>query len=662
MYEDNVVAGPRGKDRRSLPGIPDARASPRSTPRSGEGDGSGDGTTTPRGPSLVTSSEPTTAAPSGGHVEGTVVVAAAQAPSNTRSKESAAISYAGGSKENSSKEKLHVPGDEKTRTTQTGRGDQRSKEESRAVSFEVEQPTLLNSRETAPRDRYTFTSAFATFSRPWFLGGNKSTLVHDEAMAKQPSVHQRPSLHMPERNADAFFHDSDVNDPWDEDVQVVGSKVYSRSFTKPKQQQCRIGVTPYQYYGIDPTQEVFSASFKIVLETEVEYEEWVTKVESQKDLVLPVQECLFTTPRFLHKNSIDLQIFSSDWNAKCCKKEVTVTKNQMMTSTCRNDYDLSDFPFDRQTLEIVLFIIPEVNTQFNLDICDTLGKPQLVQSFETNFKTPDWEIIPGSFVVVSDSPPAGQRVVISVQVKRIWQSYIWNFYLVFFLITSSGFASYVWNPRRGLSEEMVARGEWNVQNPHDAITISLLALLTNISFKTYVSQVAPKVGYMTNLDVYIFGCLSISSLQTGTHVIIVLGELSPAVEHFWVVGGMTCLWAIFHLWYFLLVSKSRTRTLPQNHMEPRVTKVASNATVVPFSQRTIEHSVAHYVSTGGIRSQSQLQAQDHRETLVVVGKNTTQVEQAESDNEVPVESVQSDVDKGGGTASATADNPPIRLL
>ncbi|CAD7926336.1 unnamed protein product [Amoebophrya sp. A120] len=380
---------------------------------------------------------------------------------------------------------------------------------------------------------------------------------------------------------DAFFSDSayDEFSCLEEDTQVVGSKVHDKhSMLKRREQFVKIGITPYQIYGIDPTQEVFAASFKVVCESKVPYEDWVAKVENNPNLELPAQECLFTMPRFLHKNSVDLAIFSSDWYAKCCRKEVVVTKNQMMTSTCRNDYDLSDFPFDMQELQIVLFIIPEVNAVFQLQVDEVLMKPHLAQSFETNFKTPDWEIVPGSFTVLVDSPPAGQRVVISLQVKRIWQSYIWNFYLVFFLITTSGYSSYIWNGHRGVSDSMLLSGEINVENPHDAIMISLLALLTNISFKTYVASVAPKVGYMTNLDVYIFGCLIVSTLQVGTHVLIVIGDVSQFTKNMYVLGGMAALWILFHLWYIFLVRQSRRKEITTDNYEPRVTMVEKQMT------------------------------------------------------------------------------------
>ena len=45
---------------------------------------------------------------------------------------------------------------------------------------------------------------------------------------------------------------------------------------------------------------------------------------------MPISDCVFILPRFLHKNCIDLQIFAMDWMAKCHQKRVMVCKNQMV--------------------------------------------------------------------------------------------------------------------------------------------------------------------------------------------------------------------------------------------------------------------------------------------------------------------------------------------
>ena len=103
------------------------------------------------------------------------------------------------------------------------------------------------------------------------------------------------------------------------------------------------------------------------------------------------------------------------------------------------------------------------------------------------------------------------------------------------------------------------------KNPSDSITISLLTLLTNISFKTYVAGVSPKLGYLTLLDVYVLGCLSVSTVQVALHGVFMLLEVSPGLEDGSEVGfgtrelfiwGLVGAWFLFHLWYMVVIRRA----------------------------------------------------------------------------------------------------------
>ena len=50
---------------------------------------------------------------------------------------------------------------------------------------------------------------------------------------------------------------------------IIGSKIRDGIEGQTQERFVRLGITPYQYYGIDPTQETFHTSFKIVTECEV---------------------------------------------------------------------------------------------------------------------------------------------------------------------------------------------------------------------------------------------------------------------------------------------------------------------------------------------------------------------------------------------------------
>ncbi len=134
-----------------------------------------------------------------------------------------------------------------------------------------------------------------------------------------------------------------------------------------------------------------------------------------------------------------------------------------------------------------------------------------MKNFEECFNSPDFEVVPDSFRVdLNDKQP--QRLLISLKVRRV-HTLLFD-HLIFFLVTSLGFTSFV---GRQFYENA---GE--IRNPYDAVNVCLLCLLTNISFKTFLSQVIPQVSILTNIDIYIVGSLCVSVMQILVHALVIL--------------------------------------------------------------------------------------------------------------------------------------------
>lgn len=158
-------------------------------------------------------------------------------------------------------------------------------------------------------------------------------------------------------------------------------------------------------------------------------------------------KCPFPLPDFLHKNAIETSVSYSDWLADRREESLTsavpaagtegdpsksgdllcysekssssmafVNRLQLISSKCRLLYDLSAFPFDCQELQTILFLLPSAGLRWDLKLLDS---ERAVQAFEASFRNPEWELVGCS--VAFDRTPAGQRVVLTMRIRRLWQ-------------------------------------------------------------------------------------------------------------------------------------------------------------------------------------------------------------------------------------------------
>ena len=74
--------------------------------------------------------------------------------------------------------------------------------------------------------------------------------------------------------------------------------------------------------------------------------------------------------------------------------------------------------------------------------------------------------------------------------------YFWNFFLVFFLVTLTG-----WSAIAGEYRSVITSN--HLEAYYSSVAIASLALLTNVSLKAWVSSRLPRIAYMTALDIYI---------------------------------------------------------------------------------------------------------------------------------------------------------------
>ena len=115
---------------------------------------------------------------------------------------------------------------------------------------------------------------------------------------------------------------------------------------------------------------------------------------------------------------------------------------------------------------------------------------------------------------------------IQMNVRRKYEFYIYNAFLVIFLITALTFASFT----------------VEADLPADRVQISLTLLLTSVAFKYYVQQFVPTVSYFTLIDKYILYCMVFQFFMTVHNMIGGLITNSKALLIFeWTSFGIAVL-------------------------------------------------------------------------------------------------------------------------
>ena len=223
-----------------------------------------------------------------------------------------------------------------------------------------------------------------------------------------------------------------------------------------------------------------------------------------------------------------------DTKKKICNGEIVY--HCYIKGTFKEVLELNNFPFDYQKLTLTL------SAKCNAASLKLENDPEKEDNIRTdNFFAPqEWKLC--SHVLTESKEPVETRGASSnrypqyefrMNVRRQYKFYIYNVFLVMFLITALTFGSF--------AVEADATG--------DRIQISLTLLLTSVAFKYHVQQFVPTVSYLTLIDKYILLCMVFQFLIT-LHNIFggLITNLKALLIFEWVCFGIALLlFILIHL-------------------------------------------------------------------------------------------------------------------
>ena len=172
-----------------------------------------------------------------------------------------------------------------------------------------------------------------------------------------------------------------------------------------------------------------------------------------------------------------------------------------ITGVFKEVLKLDNFPFDYQKLSMTL------SAKCDAKKVELKGDPAKEDNIRTdNFYAPqEWKLC--SHVLTESNETKKKEGAsenhypqheIRMNVRRKYEFYIYNAFLVIFLITALTFASFT----------------VEADLPGDRVQISLTLLLTSVAFKYYVQQFVPTVSYFTLIDRYILSCMVFQFFMT----------------------------------------------------------------------------------------------------------------------------------------------------
>mmetsp|Transcript_12914 Transcript_12914/g.19421 ORF Transcript_12914/g.19421 Transcript_12914/m.19421 type:complete len:416 (+) Transcript_12914:283-1530(+) len=171
-----------------------------------------------------------------------------------------------------------------------------------------------------------------------------------------------------------------------------------------------------------------------------------------------------------------------------------VVLEKRLRGTFRQPLDLHDFPFDTQSLQIVLSEQEHGCAPFrsvNFALQDAGGwKYRNTISQRVGDMMPEWEVhYPFDLAEANNTFTASQHptYTLTLPVRRKAGFYIWNIMIPFSLISGLTLTCFALPP-----EEI-----------NDRLTIVMTMILTAVAFKFVASQGLPPISYLTFLDKYV---------------------------------------------------------------------------------------------------------------------------------------------------------------
>jgi len=244
----------------------------------------------------------------------------------------------------------------------------------------------------------------------------------------------------------------------------------------------------------------------------------------------------------------------------------TILRETDIQGTFAEALELQSFPFDCQDLSMFM-VWPEDKS--HIRICPDWALSDFVQIKRQFMVLDDWELHPPVVEFTDqknetvDDKSMGHKnelypgLLIRLKVERVWRPYIFQIYLVMSVIWLCSLVAFMSDP---------------INNSGDRISQATTMVLTVVAFQFLVSEMLPKLSYLTVTDVYMLGCTFFIS-----SILIQVGLLTWVVSHFytpcpettnststctviydldtdnWVLGTNFFIYVVFHLVFVIYV-------------------------------------------------------------------------------------------------------------
>ncbi|XP_064598221.1 cys-loop ligand-gated ion channel-like isoform X2 [Liolophura sinensis] len=184
-----------------------------------------------------------------------------------------------------------------------------------------------------------------------------------------------------------------------------------------------------------------------------------------------------------------------------------VVEKRRVKGVFMENLELDDFPFDVQDLTIT---VASELPSFEVELIEDIEEHHLVnrQSFVDE---QEWHLYMHTETerkefYIEKSEATIKRSALSVKCRAARRPgyFVWNIFMVTFLICSLCFATFSVDKNR----------------PHNRLQLSFTLMLTAVAFKSVVNQSLPKISYLTYMDKYLLASMIMLSTICAWHGIV----------------------------------------------------------------------------------------------------------------------------------------------
>ncbi|XP_041374738.1 uncharacterized protein LOC121387632 isoform X2 [Gigantopelta aegis] len=198
--------------------------------------------------------------------------------------------------------------------------------------------------------------------------------------------------------------------------------------------------------------------------------------------------------------------------------EAFISEKRIIKGTFMENLELNDFPFDVQDLTIT---VASEFPSYEVEICEDPENRNMVnrQSFVDE---QEWHLYihtecEQKEIIIDQADNSVKRSAISVKCRAARRPgyFVWNIFMVTFLICSLSFATF----------------SVRLELPENRLQLTLLLVLTIVTFKSVVNQSLPRISYLTFMDKYLLASMVMLSGVCAWHGIVTTLLSDPALAN-----------------------------------------------------------------------------------------------------------------------------------